>query len=640
MPWRRRQRLRRRQRGGGQRHHRHQPGAVEASASITDSDVTTGGDLTLDARNLSQIDASTLASTTSGDTAVGVTLAFNVIGWETQNILFNAIDTLIGRPTGDYDFTDSETDADLAQGDRVNSAGTIYWFKGVTPEEGVDLTGEDFSDTARWGVVQSPFAGEQPALVQAYIDNSDLSVAGDLVLSALSDARIDATASNEATAAAVALKGASALSVGVLLAKNSVSSDARAWLSDLPALETGETEHVGGDVTVLAQDASSILADTKVASLASAVNDFGISVGLKFLETMLTDYQFTSASGSQPLSKGALVRVADDYADADAQGKVYRYINETPATLDLGTQSYSTDDTNWKESVVDDLFDFLNDTLGLSSLNISGDAANAFGGLIVRNDVRGGAQASVEDSELTAGGALTVAALESATIEATNVSTVQSAGGTKQGKSIAVNGLIAHNLVLSEALAQINDSDVTTLAGGVTVEAENTSTITASTTSDTKSKGVSVGVTLAFNTIGIESQNLFFDTVDALFGAQIADLEPALTDAGIRNSDVEAAGAVRVSATSEATIEAEISNSSTSMAILATSPTTQVAIGAVIALNKLATEVRRASTAPVRSMRPGTSMSWPRTLRRSTRRSRCGAGARHRQAIPPACPWA
>ena len=83
----------------------------------------------------------------------------------------------------------------------------------------------------------------------------------------------------------------------------------------------------------------------------------------------------------------------------------------TPATLDLGTQSYSTDDTNWKESVVDDLFDFLNDTLGLSSLNISGDAANAFGGLIVRNDERGGAQASVEDSELTAGGALTVAAV-------------------------------------------------------------------------------------------------------------------------------------------------------------------------------------------------------------------------------------
>jgi hypothetical protein len=80
--------------------------------------------------------------------------------------------------------------------------------------------------------------------------------------------------------------------------------------------------------------------------------------------------------------------------------------------------------------------------------------------------------------------------------------------------------------------------------------------------------------------------------VDALFGTQIADLEPAETEAYILASDVDAAGAILVTAMSDASIEAEIANSSTSMAILAANPVTEVAIGAVIALNKLSTEVQ------------------------------------------------
>ena len=35
---------------------------------------------------------------TSGDTAVDLTLAFNSIGWEAQNFLFNALDAIVGDP--------------------------------------------------------------------------------------------------------------------------------------------------------------------------------------------------------------------------------------------------------------------------------------------------------------------------------------------------------------------------------------------------------------------------------------------------------------------------------------------------------------------------------------------------------------
>jgi hypothetical protein len=61
---------------------------------------TTAGDVVLDARNTSQIDATLLSSTTTGDTGVGVVLAFNTIGWATQNLLFNTLDALLGTGIG------------------------------------------------------------------------------------------------------------------------------------------------------------------------------------------------------------------------------------------------------------------------------------------------------------------------------------------------------------------------------------------------------------------------------------------------------------------------------------------------------------------------------------------------------------
>ena len=56
--------------------------------------------------------------------------------------------------------------------------------------------------------------------------------------------------------------------------------------------------------------------------------------------------------------------------------------------------------------LLDKLFDFL----GGLSLNITNSAANAFGGLVVRNDVRGGAESYIADSVLAVAGDLTLTA--------------------------------------------------------------------------------------------------------------------------------------------------------------------------------------------------------------------------------------
>ena len=50
------------------------------------------------ATNSSSVDALLLNATVSGEYSIAATLAFNTVGWESQNILFNTVDALIGSP--------------------------------------------------------------------------------------------------------------------------------------------------------------------------------------------------------------------------------------------------------------------------------------------------------------------------------------------------------------------------------------------------------------------------------------------------------------------------------------------------------------------------------------------------------------
>ena len=75
-----------------------------AEAYVRDSQVRTHataettGDVIVDAENVSQIDAFTKNATESAGNTFGVTLAFNTIGWASQNFLFRAVDVLVGDP--------------------------------------------------------------------------------------------------------------------------------------------------------------------------------------------------------------------------------------------------------------------------------------------------------------------------------------------------------------------------------------------------------------------------------------------------------------------------------------------------------------------------------------------------------------
>ena len=83
----------------------------------------------------------------------------------------------------------------------------------------------------------------------------------------------------------------------------------------------------------------------------------------------------------------------------------------------------------------------------------------------MRNDVRSDVAGYINKATLNAGGTVDVQALESAEIRAQDVSTVTSSGGSAfgGGKSIAVNGVIATNMVLSKSNAYVTNSSVTTI---------------------------------------------------------------------------------------------------------------------------------------------------------------------------------
>ena len=71
------------------------------------------------------------------------------------------------------------------------------------------------------------------------------------------------------------------------------------------------------------------------------------------------------------------------------------------------------------------------------------------------------------------------------------------------------------------------------------------------------------GCYLAFNTVGWEGQNILFNTIDAIIGTDIGTEAPAKTHAYLENTDVHSAGGVRLNALSDADINAEIGNSTT-----------------------------------------------------------------------------
>ena len=592
----------------------------EATAEVLDSVVETGppstdttGDVIVDAENLSVIDAVTKNASQSQGNTVGITLAFNTIGWKSQNFLFRAVDAIVGDP-----------------------------------------------------LIANAFDNQQPALVQARVVNSKVHADGDASVTGLNEAVINAEVTNEATSIVEMIEGSKSAAVGGVIASNMVLIQTRSSITlDL----TGRTVHTptdtdvdtlhellvqvdplhvyrwagargpplasladssqnyatnsdwvwinsfsaGGSLTVSADETGVINADSSLIVLARAVSDGGISIAADLVTQILSDYTYTTNSGTQIVTPGQTVRVADGYANGGTPGSIYSFAGpkvhvDYVASLVPGQlRDVKHDETvqlplAWTGAgVAGGTYKFLGTDvqgmgLDLATVDytgalwqlVSSPIALGVGGL--HRTPRGGTscrstpsttrsassrsrahehqrvgrgRASARSSSSTTSAAelrATSRSRRSAPAERRGDGARGRARSTRPTRAASSPRAAARspprrtataspspstsssttNFVLSGAEAPSPTATSRRPTGDVTVDAENTSIIAADITSTTTSNGVSVGVTLAFNTVGWSSQNILFNIADAIAGDLIGHTIPVKATATISGSTISA----------------------------------------------------------------------------------------------------
>jgi Ca2+-binding RTX toxin-like protein len=478
----------------------------------SDLETVNTGDVLVTADDTSGIDARSGASATAdspdillsgGVITVGASIAFNAIGWDAGPGL-QTLDALLGLGLG--------TDA--------------------------------------------------RAEVLAYVTDSTVNSADDVHLTATGAAQINATVSNAAESIADSAYGSFGSASGAILASNKLNTGTRAYITDEDGLDGFATAvDAIRDVMVQATDQAGIFANAKVVSSSITTSDGGASVldgAVGFLTPAVYD---SDVGGTVNLVFGDTVRVVDGFAVDGTPGSVYEYLGNATSgfNIDLAAQDY-TDLDFWKEVLETQLIPTGN--------NLSPSDSVTVGGLVVRNEVDAEVAASISDAEVTTiTGDVDLQASETAEIRATADSSATSSGGSAfgTGTSMAINGVIATNIVLSSAEVTVETSTVDSGAA-IRLAARNDSTIDAHVMSATSSGAEAVGVVLAFNTIGYESQNILFSTLDALLGTDIGTQRPATALASILNSDITAAGDLSLEAESAATLDARVDTAATSAA--------------------------------------------------------------------------
>ncbi len=354
---------------------------------------------------------------------------------------------------------------------------------------------------------------------------------------------------------------------------------------------------------VTAIDRADISAKTDLKAKAEIKNDFGASIIVDLANKGIKDYEFTTRSGAQTIDYGDRVYIDHDIGTSGPrQGELWIWTGADDHQTDFDAETYGS---GWKKFIVGDILDWVNDNVVPS---LGGGDAMGFGGMAVRNDIDSGANAAIKDSTVTTDGVKTslsstagdilVSAAQTGTINADVKARVEATGSAK-GKSIAINGIISTNNVLGFATATVDDSNLTAnalgtgLASGknsnVSVLAQSTQAITAKIDADTIAKQAAAGITLAFNTIGLQGQNFLFNTVDALLGVDVSSSiytrnTNAKVVATVNDSDIDISGDLTVSATASQTIKSEISNFAKTMRGGASGA---VSVGAVVALNRV-----------------------------------------------------
>jgi hypothetical protein len=491
---------------------------------------------------------------------------------------------------------------------------------------------------------------DDAAQVRVFLSETSVFANGDLTADAVSTQSIDAVV----LAGSVALSGGGTTGVAVsgagVFTQNKIHTDVQASI-------TGDgTNGIHADnISLLAQDASGISATAGAASLAGsaggtagvsvsigiavALNEIGntvdaflrdadlveaagdVTIKALVLPAPLEAATYTSASGTQTLSPGDTVQLADDYANGGQGGRIYRYrgfvpdyttatdfvssqgeqslvsgntvkrtstgaiyvyVGDNNAALNLTTTDYGDDDL-WELADVQlhagntvqvgssvYRYNGEDDTLNFGTENFSSAPWQ-----LVNPDQRNLGITDFADSKLweLADGTITTRAVAA--------SLAAGFGGTA-GIAVSGAGAVAINEILTKANASIMNSSIVA-AENVDLDAENSAAITAIVAAasvalgagGTAGVGVSIGVSIAENMIGWED----------------GERAPAEVRAFVQDSSIDASGSLTIDANADEKIDALILAGSAAVAAGGTAGVGVSGAG-VWANNRIATLVK------------------------------------------------
>ena len=407
--------------------------------------------------------------------SIGISFATNMIGWAPAS----------NTP---YDYSTADSPATLAKGKTVKiesgvHAGNVYEYLGSnqTPQSGattVDLKTQDYGNTDLWKQVNLVKAAAE---VQAYLLNSSVNAVGGLSQTAISDQSINALVVAGSAAASGAGVGVSVSGAGAG-AVNTITTDVKAFIEGDGAMGIN-----AGSVALKAEDTSTISAVTGAASLSAAFGAVGVGVSIGVA--------------------GAVNVISNDVA-------AYIYNADTGVKTTGGAITVEAIEAATISSLTTAAS--LSVAIGAVGVAVSGAGAGA------TNIILNTTNAYVLDSTLDSGGAVTLKATDTSTINAIVAATSAAIAGGAVGVGVSIGGALATNLVGSEAKhasvqAYVRNSTITA-AGALTQTATAAETIKAAVLAGSVAiapgavgVGVSATGVLAINTINTDIK-AFIDT--------------------------------------------------------------------------------------------------------------------------------
>ena len=276
--------------------------------------------------------------------------------------------------------------------------------------------------------------------IRASIEGSVSTInASSITLSAWDQSAIDSVVVAGAIAAAFGKQTGVSVAVGVAYASNEVANQVDASIRDTSNITAS------GAITI---DARALPGKTDTAD-------------------------YTTADGTQSLSEGDRVEVKPDYKGGGQAGRVYQY-RGSDADLDLGKQDYSNS-TLW---MLDDVSIFAN-TIGGSIAISSGNTgvSLAIAVSLSRNKIDNTLEASIQEATTVTAQTVSLEAVNNTTIVSTAVAASIALSIAKQNAfAISGGGVGSINEIASTTKAHATNSAI--VAGGaVTIEATDTSTI-------------------------------------------------------------------------------------------------------------------------------------------------------------------